>query len=421
MYDEEPDRLPQLNTDFSERIEIPYHLPGNYPTRGYLKFAKSATYGYLETNVPEPLMSFSYSNFAEKRTEQSIKHFGPDHPFRHHSVVKDYIQTTISTFEDLVQYNTSVERVMKRGRKWTISLRVINKNGKDSDYWYEEVYDAIIVANGHYSIPYIPKVSGLVELQQQNSDIIQHTKSFRKVSDYKDKKILIVGTGTSASDLISDVRGLSKSPIIVSSRREPGELFKYSFGNDKNILIKPEISKIGISDDRLRAYIQFVDGSLVKDVEKVIFATGYLYDFPFFQQNEVTVNKYNRVEKLYQHIFKMDDPTLSFVGIVIASITFRIFEYQSTLISGVLSGRVSLPSIEDQITWEEERIIAKGDSRAFHVIPPEYQKYYEDLLDLVGPYNGFGHQLEPYNKKWEEVISNAISLKLKYWTRNVGL
>lgn len=366
-------------------------------------------------------MSFSYSNFAEERTEQSIKLFGPDHPFRHHSVVKDYIQTTISSFEDLVQYNTSVEKVMKHGTKWIISLRVINKNGKDHDYWYEEVYDAIIVANGHYSIPYIPKVSGLVELQQQNSDIIQHTKSFRKVSEYKDKKILIVGTGTSATDLISDVLGLSKSPIVVSSRREPGELFKYSFGDSKKILVKPEIFKIDVSDDKLTAHIQFVDGSVVRNVEKIIFATGYLYDFPFFRQNEVTVNKYNRVENLYQHIFKMDDPTLSFVGIVVASITIRVFEYQSTLISGVLRGRVSLPPIEEQNIWEEERIVTKGNSRAFHVIPPEYQKYYEDLLDLVGPYSGLGHKLEPYDKKWEEIINNAISLKLKYWTRNVDL
>lgn len=166
-------------------------------------------------------------------------------------------------------------------------LRVINKNDRDHDYWYEEMYDAIIVAKGHYSIPHIPKVSGLVELQQQNSDIIQHTRSFRKASDYKDKKILIVGTGTSATDLISDVLGLSKSPILVSSRRESGEAFKYSFGNNKKIPIKPEISKIGISDDRLTVDIKFVDWSVVKNVEIVIFATGYLYDLPFFRQNEV--------------------------------------------------------------------------------------------------------------------------------------
>ncbi|KRZ98933.1 uncharacterized protein AC631_05308 [Debaryomyces fabryi] len=364
-------------------------------------------------------MSFSYSNFADERTEESVKLFGRKHPFRHHSVVKDYIQKEIAKFEDLVQYNTSVEKVVKRGGKWTISLRVINKNIKGQDYWYEEVYDAIIVANGHYSIPYIPKISGLVEVQQQNSEIIEHTKSFRKVSNYKNKKICIVGTGTSATDLISDTVGQSKGRIIVSSRSEPGELFKSSFGDNKNVLIKPEISKIYISDDKLTASIVFVDGSIADDVERIIFATGYLYNFPFFRNNEVTVNKSNRVEKLYQHIFKVGDPTLSFVGIVVASITFRIFEYQSTLISGILRGRISLPPIQKQLQWEEERIASKGDSRAFHVIPPEYQNYYQDLLDLVGPYHGLGHQLEPYNEEWEGILNNAISLKLKYWTRNI--
>lgn len=363
-------------------------------------------------------MSFSYSDFSDERTEESVKFFGPNHPFRHHSVVKDYIQKEIAKFENLVQYNTSVEKVVKHGRQWIISLRVINKNNKKYDYWYEEVYDAIIVANGHYSIPYVPKIPGLVEVQQQNSDIIEHTKSFRKVSNYKNKKICIVGTGTSATDLISDTIGQTKGHIIVSSRSEPGELFKFSFGDSKKVLVKPEISKIVISDDKLTASVAFLDGSFVEGVERIIFATGYLYNFPFLKNNEIVVNKSNRVEKLYQHIFKMDDPTLSFVGIVVASITFRVFEYQSTLISGVLRGRVSLPPIKDQLQWEKERIANKGDSRAFHVIPPEYQNYYQELLDLVGPYRGLGHELEPYNEEWEGIINNAISLKLKYWTRN---
>lgn len=91
--------------------------PGEYPTRVYPLGYKSAVYDHLETNVPEPLMSFSYAKFDEMRTKSSIRFYGEDHPFRHRSVVKEYLQKEFKKFNHLVEYDTVVENFDKRDQK----------------------------------------------------------------------------------------------------------------------------------------------------------------------------------------------------------------------------------------------------------------------------------------------------------------
>ncbi|CUM66647.1 uncharacterized protein PRCAT00004322001 [Priceomyces carsonii] len=364
-------------------------------------------------------MSFSYSRIKEQRTDHSIKLFGPDHPFRHITIVKDFIQKEFKQYENLVKYNTSVELIAKRATKWVVTLREFNRDKDNQDYWYQDSYDAVIVANGHYSIPNIPNLLGLCEAQKVNRGLIQHTNSFRNIDDYINKRILVVGTGISSIDLVSDILPVVKSPLFVSSRGEkPRNDFNDSFKINENLKIKPEITRIDVSENKEKLIVYFEDGTSLEEIDKLILATGYVYDYPFFKDNEIIVNSNNRVENLFQHIFKIGDPTLSFVGIVIASITFRIFEYQSTLIARVLADRSNLPSLEKQKQWELELLCKKGNSPAFHAIPPDYQTYYEDLIRLAGKGNGIGHQLQPFEESWLEILDRAKKLKLKYWSRN---
>lgn len=63
--------------------------------------------------------------------------------------------------------------------------------------------------------------------------------------------------------------------------------------------------------------MHFVDGSLVRDVDEIIFGTGYSWSLPFLPDVEV---RNNRVPKLYLHVVYQKDPTLLFVGAVKGSI-----------------------------------------------------------------------------------------------------
>lgn len=107
------------------------------------------------TNVPDIAMCYSDSRF-------------PYGPFVPHYVPRQYIETYFSghkTDSDLV-LNTTVEDLSRiltlpqvkqqdeRFCRWKLTLRKFDAVRK-VDVWWEEEFDAVILANGHYSVPYV--------------------------------------------------------------------------------------------------------------------------------------------------------------------------------------------------------------------------------------------------------------------------
>jgi cation diffusion facilitator CzcD-associated flavoprotein CzcO len=82
---------------------------------------------------------------------------GGGKPYVHHSVVQRYL-------EDYYAHNTgedeknlvlgvTVEDVSKIDESWRLVLR--KRLNDDQDYWWEEVFDAVVVAIGHYHVPMV--------------------------------------------------------------------------------------------------------------------------------------------------------------------------------------------------------------------------------------------------------------------------
>lgn len=103
------------------------------------------------TNVPDIAMSFSDGPFA----------YGPFVP---HYIPRQYIENYFSThnLDNFLVLNTTVEDVSKlkdsksdsSGEKWKITLRRYDAV-REVDEWWEEVFDAVVIANGHYSVPFV--------------------------------------------------------------------------------------------------------------------------------------------------------------------------------------------------------------------------------------------------------------------------
>jgi cation diffusion facilitator CzcD-associated flavoprotein CzcO len=123
-------------------------------------------------------MSFSKEPIPAVRSEASIALHGEDTPFRHWKVVRSYIQGLLhrNGYDDLVSYSTTVERVEKVGHEWKVTLR---KDGAEKDYWWVEWFDAVVVANGHYSVPYVPAIEGLEQFEKLRPGSVLHSKNFR--------------------------------------------------------------------------------------------------------------------------------------------------------------------------------------------------------------------------------------------------
>lgn len=168
-------------------IDIPTNLPCHAPAVRQHRFTDSHVYPTLETNVDASTMAYSQEPIPEIRTQRTIALHGHDSPFRHHSVIRGYVQDLINRngYQDLVEYNTTVERASKEGEKWVLTLRRAGSNAHD--YWWNETFDALVVASGHYAVPYIPEIPGLKEFAEKYPGSVEHTKQYRGPERYRNK------------------------------------------------------------------------------------------------------------------------------------------------------------------------------------------------------------------------------------------
>jgi hypothetical protein len=225
------------------------------------------------------------------------------------------------------------------------------------------------------------------------------------------KRVVIVGASVSAADIAIDLVDVAKSVHAVVIGRNFNGYFGGEAFNHPLINKRPSISRI----ETATRTVSFEDGTSVPDVDNIIFGTGYSWTLPFLPELEI---RNNWVPNLYQHIVYRKDPTLLFVGAVLAGFTFKIFEWQAVFAARLLAGRAKpLPSIEEQQRWESERIKARGEAK-FALVHPEFEEYFTILRELAGPgENGLGRQLPPFDKQWFERFMEGHELRKSMWKR----
>lgn len=131
-------------------------------------------------------MEYSQEPIPVHRSQRSIALHGLDTPFRPHKVLREYIQSLVNRrgYQDLVEYNTTVESATKKNEVWEVVLR---RSGQATDYWWKETFDTVVVASGHYTIPYFPLIKGLQEFEESHPGSVIHTKAYRGADVYRGK------------------------------------------------------------------------------------------------------------------------------------------------------------------------------------------------------------------------------------------
>lgn len=182
--------------------------------------------------------------------------------------------------------------------------------------------------------------------------------------------------------------------------------------------------------------VELIDGTVIPDVDHIIFGTGFSWTLPFFsspspstteEEPKVPTVRNNRVPDLWQHVVWRHDPTLLFVGAVGAGLTFKIFEWQAVLAARLLAGRCShqLPSCEEMRQWEADRIASHGDGPGFTLVHPEFEAYFETLRRLTqggeegesGDKGIKGRQLPPFDPAWFAAFMDGHELRKRMWER----
>ncbi|KAF2767446.1 FAD/NAD(P)-binding domain-containing protein [Teratosphaeria nubilosa] len=320
-------------------------------------------YDRLESNLPRGLMGFSELDWPEDC--QLLP--------EHEEVLK-YLERYARDVWHLIQFNTQVLDVrFVEGEEWTVKVQEVSQDRMGGVQTHH--FDAVVVANGHFNVPYIPDVLGMGAWARAFPGTITHSKYYRKPEHYAGKKVVVVGNSASGIDIGNQIRAVCRSPLLMSQKTE-------SFltpDPSPDLVEKPPISEYMASSRSVR----FEDGSIEADVDAFVYCTGYFYSYPFLDTLEPPlITTGERVENLYQHIFYRPRPTLAFPVLNQKVIPFPVAEVQSAVIARVFAGRLPIPSEEEMEEWERETVKQKGSGRGFHVLKfPEDAEYINMLHD----------------------------------------
>lgn len=166
--------------------ELPESFPAQTPKQTTPRYDETSVCPYLETNVDSSVMEFSQEPIPVERSARSLARYGTDTPFRPFQTMQRYVQSLVDRrgYQDLVSYKTTVELATKVHGEWEVVLR---RSGKETDYWWKEYFDAVVVANGHYSVPFIPEIRGLDAFEKRNPRSVIHTKAYRGRDAFRGK------------------------------------------------------------------------------------------------------------------------------------------------------------------------------------------------------------------------------------------
>ncbi|PYI19607.1 putative dimethylaniline monooxygenase [Aspergillus violaceofuscus CBS 115571] len=415
-------RIPSLRNLVEHRADKGIQIPQSLPCEteraeamsSYLhRFSDTGAHVNLHSNLPPSVMCFSQEPIPKILSERTLSQYGPDSPFRHREVMRDWVEDVFKrgNHEHLVEFETSVELAQHTGQEWVLTLRK-SAAGCETDYWWQERFDAVVVATGHYYLPNIPNIPGIVEYDENYPGRIKHSKHYETSDEFKGKRVIVVGGSVSAFDALRDIRRVSKLPII-SSLRKHSPIFGETPFTHPEIENHSEIS----SFDSETGAIHFADGAIAHDVDAIVFATGYDFSFPFLPDLGPV---HKRVPGLYKHVFKIDNPSLALIGMVTGGFGIRIFEWQAVAAARVLAGRASLPSREEMEKWEEDRLAERGDGGPFWTLMPDFETHFEQLRELAGePEPGTtGRVLPKYESAWADVFWDFINTRIEWWKKD---
>ncbi len=281
-------------------------------------------YRYLWSNGPKEGLEFADYSFDE--------HFGkPIASYPPRAVLYDYIEGRVkkSGVRDLIRFNSAVRHVIYDDDSGLFTLTV-KDHVKDAEY--NEQFDHVVVASGHFSTPNVPEFEGF---QSFNGRIL-HAHDFRDALEYKDKDILIIGTSYSAEDIGSQCWKYGCKSVTVSHRTAP---MGYNWpDNWKEVPLLEKVEKNTAT---------FIDGSTA-EVDAIILCTGYLHHFPFMAE-DLKLKTNNRLypADLYNGVAWAANPKLMYLGMQDQWYTFNMFDAQAWYARDVILGRLDVPSEEE--------------------------------------------------------------------------
>lgn len=280
---------------------------------------------------------------------------------------------------------------------------VCNEQSGSGDLWRVEwscggashfdIFDAVVVANGHYEEPFVPSLPGQQDwLAADSARSIMHAREYDNPSDFLHRTVLVVGGRSSGVDISRSLRGVAKWIYVLE--KNCASPMTYAA---EAVTHAPLGSRL-CADGFLRLYGDATLCSEVFDaplpgppIDTVILATGYVYSFPFLCEQSLGMSFRGRraVTPLYLHLQHSRRPSLGFMGIQLSvPCPLPFFECQAAYLAEVwaLPPGEEMASLEERCAWVETRLAttaATGREQDLHYTCAEGGSAWEYMRYLI--------------------------------------
>ena len=361
---------------------------------------------------------------------------------------------------DRIEFNTAVERVERIDEGWLVYIA-----GKARP----RLYRALVIATGHHDIPRMPNIPG------KFTGEIMHSRDYRSVKQLIDKRVVVVGAGNSACDIVVDATSVARS-VYQSMRRGTYFVPKFMLGRPTDgivnfcenmpmprglrnfiytvwhklmvgsnaryglpepehrimdthptmntvlpqlaahgrIGIKPEITEL---NGRI---VRFADGTEV-EADLLVYATGYKIALPLID-NHLIFDADGR-PRLYFNVFHPEFDDLFAIGLIQANGSiWRVADDQSKLVASFL---VALAEGHERASWFRA-LKAQGPDRSSsalyvqserHRLEANYYAYRRKARRLL---RGFGRMAKAELKSWRKTRGGDGAISAEAKTKSVS-
>ncbi|XP_046579584.1 dimethylaniline monooxygenase [N-oxide-forming] 2-like [Haliotis rubra] len=354
-----------------------------YFTEEYREGQGARAFDNLTTNISKEMFSFSDFPFPS--------HFPP---FLTCSLVHEYIEMYIEKFglRKHIHLNTRVVQIRK-SRDYNATGRW-EVEAEESQKSQTEVFDFVMICSGFFKKPRFPDVEGMDTFKGK----IEHSMKFKNALKYQGMDVLVVGNSNSSGDLAAEsaryarqvyysvgegmwmipscvengtpydlllikrsimrtaskfskvtadmcnsrldhvLGGLAPSTPPANSRLMVNDKVQYNIVSGRIKVVK-SLTRIGPHE------AEFDDGTILKNVDAILFATGYKLSVDFLQEpligEKSKLSLYKMMFPLWQH------HTLALVGCIDTDGSFPpVAELQSRTAARVFAGSHRLPPME---------------------------------------------------------------------------
>jgi hypothetical protein len=331
--------------------------------------------GIWNPESPHAVYGSTYLNSSKRLSRYPDFHFPEEWPhYVSRAQAEDYLRAYAREFGlyKRISFNSPVTSAVRTEQGWRITIE-----GEAAP----RLYDGLIVANGHHWEPYTPSYPGTFTGE------LLHSHDVKSKEQLKGKRVLVVGAGNSAVDILGDA-ALDGARAVHSMRRsyyffpkmvlgKPADVFidltsrwpvprsvmrffyrmgliilvgrHMRYGLPKpdhalfeahptacttyldhivhgRIVTKPAIEKL---DGKT---VRFVDGS-EEEVDLLVWATGFRPSFPFIDESYI-LNK-DGSSKLFIHTFHRECDDLFVAGLFEPAEggVWQVADYQARLIA----------------------------------------------------------------------------------------